>query len=73
MQKIKPTLDWEYGAFGSLRRLVEVSVLPDDTLSIRESLHGAEGGGASSFEVQTRQYRVDHLPASIAALVNIEE
>jgi hypothetical protein len=78
LNKIQATLDWEYGGFGSSRRRVEVSILPDDTISIRESLRSSPSGSAEApnrenFELKTRQQRVDQLPASIAALVQIEE
>jgi hypothetical protein len=81
LSKIQSTLDWEYGGFGSARRMVEVSILPDDTISIRESLRHPLSGtagqphwhGDEEFELKSRQHRVDHLPASIAALVRIKE
>jgi hypothetical protein len=78
LNKIQTTLDWEYGGFGDSRRLVEVSILPDDTISIRESLRHAPGAGGAvgdnpAFELKSRQHRVDQLPASIAALVQMEE
>lgn len=78
LNKIQPTLDWEYGGFGDSRRLVEVSILPDDTISIRESLRQASGTGGNrgsdqGFELEARQHRVDRLPPSLAALVMIED
>lgn len=78
LSKIQSTLDWEYGGFGSSRRRVEVSILPDDTISIRESLRHAPGSGGSTgnnqgFELEARQRRVDQLPPSIAALMSVEE
>ena len=83
MDKVGATLDWEFGGFGRLRRVVEVSVLPDDTLSLRESLrrttesipphmNAEQARVYQKFETRARQYRVDHLPPAIAALVKIE-
>ena len=76
MDKVGDTLNWEFGGFGGLRRVVEVSVLPDDTLSLRESIpphmNAEQARVYQNFETRARQYRVDHLPPAIEALVKIE-
>ena len=84
LDKVGDTLGWEFGGFGRLRRVVEVSVLPDNTLSLRESLRRTRESTPPNltpeqarvyqqFDTRARQYRVDHLPPSIAGLVEIHD
>lgn len=66
------TLDWEFGGFGRFERILEVTRLPDQTLSIRESLRppaGTHPSASPMVERRVHQYRVKDLPAEIARFV----
>ncbi len=73
------TLDWEFGRFGQTRQIVEVSILPDNSLAIRETLRskketpaGSDTSATPEFEIRSRHHRVEVLPEMLATLVQIE-
>lgn len=73
-QYAKQAFDWEFGSFGLLDRVLEVTVLPDNTVSIRESLRPVSTSDeppANIVERSVRQYRVRQLPTEISRFVEI--
>ena len=75
MQYSAETLDWEFGGFGRMERVLEITVLADDSLAIRESLRplfGNEPATTAEPEHRVNQYRIRDIPAELKRFVQLD-